>query len=154
MPDCAWSGLSEIRAMNQTSYEIQLYQAGAWKINAIFDDAELALFEARRMVDSRRYGSIRVVKEVFDDNSGNVTTRTIFRDTTVDKHNDRRVSQDASVLKAAMADRRKREFDKAERRRLNKQIKLRPIRLFVILFALAGMAIGAMIGLRYVAQFL
>lgn len=137
-----------------TSYEIQLYQAGAWKINSIFDDAELALFEARRMVESGRYASIRVVKEVFDDSSGNVTTRTIFRDTTVAKHNDRRASRDASVLKAALADRRKRETEKAERRRLAKQKKLRPIRLFAILFALAGMAIGAMIGLRYVAQFL
>lgn len=137
-----------------TSYEIQLYQAGAWKINTIFDDGDLALFEARRMVGSGRYASIRVVKEVFDDSSGNVTTRTIFRDAKVDKHNTRRVSSDASVLKAALADRRKREIEKAERRRLAKQEKLRPIRLFVILFALAAMAIGAMIGLRYVAQYL
>ncbi len=140
--------------MIQTSYEIQLYQAGTWKINTIFDDAELALFEARRMLHSGRYASIRVVKEVFDDASGDVTTRTVFKDTRVDKHNDRRVSQDASVLKAALADRRKREFEKAERRRLKKQRKLRPIRLFVILFTLAGMAIGAMIGLQYAARFL
>ena len=140
--------------MIQTSYEIQLYQAGTWTTNTIFDDAELALFEARRMFDSGRYQSIRVVHEEFDHDTGDVTTRTIFRHARVDKHNDRRVLQDASALKAAMAHRRKREFEKAERRRLKKQRKLRPIRLIVILFALAGVAIGAMIGLQYLAQFL
>ena len=137
-----------------TSYEIQLYQAGIWKINTVFDDAELALFEARRMVESGRYASIRVVQEEFDDDSGDVRTRTIFRDARIDRHNDRRVSQDASVLKAALADRRKREFEKTERRRLKKQKRLRPIRLLVILLALAGMAIGAMIGLQHAARFL
>ncbi len=140
--------------MIQKSYEIQLYQAGTWKINSIFDDAELALFEARRMFNSGLYTTIRVVQEEFDEDTGGVSTRTIFKDAKVDKHNARRVSVDASVLKAAMADRRKREFEKAERRRLGKLKRLRPMRLFAILFALAAMAIGAMIGLQYVAQFL
>ena len=140
--------------MIQTSYEIQLYQAGTWKMNSIFDDAELALFEARRMFGSGLYASIRVVREEFNEATGGVSTRTIFKDARVDKHNDRRATQDASVLKAALADRRKRESAKSERRRLAKQAKFRPIRLFAILFALAAMAIGAMIGLQYGAQFL
>jgi hypothetical protein len=140
--------------MIQKSYEIQLFQGGTWRINTIFDDAELALFEARRMFESGLYATIRVVQEEFDDDTGGVTTRTIFKDAKVDKHNVRRVSLDASVLKTAMADRRKREFDKAERRRLKKLKRLRPMRLFAILFALAAMALGAMIGLQYVAQFL
>jgi len=140
--------------MIQTSYEIQLYKAGIWRINTVFDDAELALFEARRMFDSGLYATIRVVQEEFDEETGGVTTRTIFKDAKVDKHNTRRVSLDASVLKAALADRRKRDFVKAERRRLDKQKELRPIRLFAILFALAGMAIGAMIGLQFAARFL
>ncbi len=137
-----------------TSYEIQLYQAGTWRINTVFDDAELALFEARRMFDSGLYASIRVVQEEFDDSSGGVITRTIFKDAKTDKHNTRRVTSDASVLKAALADRRKREFEKTERRRLEKREKLRPVRLFVILVALAAMAVGTMIGLQFAARFL
>lgn len=137
-----------------TSYEIQIYRGGAWKINAVFDDAELALFDARRMAESGRYASLRVVKEDFDDETRNVTTRTIFKDTTVDKYNDRRAAQEASVRKAAMADRKKREIKKTTRRKLAKQKKFRPMRLFLIMLALGGMAIGAMIGLQYVAQFL
>jgi hypothetical protein len=140
--------------MIQTSYEIQLHQGGSWRINTVFDDAELALFEARRMFDSGLYTTIRVIQEDFDEDTGGVTTRTIFKDAKVDKLNAWRVMLDASVIRAAMAARRKRELEKAERRRLNKLVKLRPVRLFAIVFALAGMAIGAMIGLQYVAQFL
>ena len=61
--------------MIQTSYEIQLYKSGTWKINSIFDDAELALFEARRMFSSGLYTTIRVVQEEFDEDTGGVSTR-------------------------------------------------------------------------------
>ena len=85
-----------------TSYEIQLFQSGSWRINTVFDDAELALFEARRMFDSGLYASIRVVREEFDDRSGGVTTRTVFKDAKTDKHNTKRVTSDASLSSSTL----------------------------------------------------
>lgn len=61
------------------AFEIQTFQAGKWKIDSIFDDRELAVFEAHRMDDSRRHAGIRVVEEVFDENTQKSTTKTIFR---------------------------------------------------------------------------
>lgn len=61
------------------AYEIQTFRDGKWKIDAIFDDRDLALFEADRMGDSLRHAGIRVVEETFDESSRLSTSRTIFR---------------------------------------------------------------------------
>src|SRR3546814_8948602 len=39
------------------------YRNGAWKIDSIFDDRELALMEAGRMDRGNRYSAVRVVEE-------------------------------------------------------------------------------------------
>lgn len=122
-------------------------------ISAIFDDAELAVFDARRMVESGRYPGIRVVHEEFDDVSGDVTSQIIFRGSKYQRHNNLAVSSSASVIKTAMADRRVREAAKVVRRIESKKKKLKPVRMLVILFALGGMAIGGLIGVQVVAEF-
>lgn len=61
------------------AFEIQTYQDGKWRINSIFDDRELALFEARRVDESSRYSAVRVIEELFDEASPKTSTKTIFR---------------------------------------------------------------------------
>ena len=61
------------------AFEIHTFHGGKWKINAIFDDRELAVFEAQRMDSSLRYGGVRVVEEVFDEKSLSSAIKTIFR---------------------------------------------------------------------------
>ncbi len=61
------------------AYEIQTYHGGRWKINAVFDDQSLAMFEAKRMDDGNRYSGVRVVEETFEESTQKTTTRTIFR---------------------------------------------------------------------------
>ncbi len=61
------------------AFEIHTFQGGKWKINAIFDDRELAVFEAQRMDSSLRYGGVRVVEEVFDEKSLSSAIKTIVR---------------------------------------------------------------------------
>tara|TARA_R110000787_G_scaffold36145_37_gene92536 strand:- start:3482 stop:3907 length:426 start_codon:yes stop_codon:yes gene_type:complete len=61
------------------AFEIQTYQDGKWRINSIFDDRELALFEARRVDESSRYSAVRVIEELFDETSSKTSTKTIFR---------------------------------------------------------------------------
>jgi hypothetical protein len=61
------------------AFEIHTYQGGRWKIDSIFDDKGLALFEARRMEESFRFPSIRVVEEEFNETRNETVTKTIFR---------------------------------------------------------------------------
>lgn len=68
------------------AYEIQTFQDGKWKIDSVFDDRELALFEARRVDEGNRYAGVRVVEEVYDEASDLTTTRTIFRGSRADRN--------------------------------------------------------------------
>jgi len=61
------------------AFEIHTYQNGRWKIDAVFDDRSLALFEAKRMDEGNRFAGVRVVEESFDEDSQETQTRTIFR---------------------------------------------------------------------------
>jgi hypothetical protein len=60
-------------------FEIQTYKDAAWHIDSVFDDADIALLEARRMDESRRYQIVRVVEETYDEASGATSCRVIFR---------------------------------------------------------------------------
>ena len=78
------------------SYEIHTMRESKWAIDSVFNDRELALFEARRVDDSRRYMGVRVVEEIYDEQSGLTTARTIFRGSKSGlKKNERRKSSGA-----------------------------------------------------------
>ena len=60
------------------AFEIHTFQDGKWKIDSVFDDRELAMFEARRVDEGTRYSGVRVIEEVYDEATDLTTTRTIF----------------------------------------------------------------------------
>lgn len=62
-----------------TSYEVQIFRDKRWRIDSMFDDKSLALYEARRMNDSGRYVCVRVVEEYFDEVTGKAKLSTIYR---------------------------------------------------------------------------
>lgn len=70
---------SKIGGTAMKAFEIHTYRGGKWKIDSIFDDRELAIFEAQRMDCSNRFPGLRVVEEIFDEAASKTTTRTIFR---------------------------------------------------------------------------
>jgi phage-related protein len=61
------------------AFEMHTYQSGKWKIDTVFDDSDLAMFEAQRMDESGRCTSIRVVEEIYVESTQETKTRTIFR---------------------------------------------------------------------------
>ena len=61
------------------AFEIHTFRGGKWKIDSVFDDRDLAMFEAKRMDSSNRFPGVRVVEEIFDESQSTTTTRTIFR---------------------------------------------------------------------------
>ncbi len=83
------------------SFEIHTYRDGAWKIDSVFDDRELALSEAKRMEEKNRFGAIRVLEETFNEASNAVSSRTIYRSTKLDAQNKeataRQVANDRSI---------------------------------------------------------
>lgn len=60
-------------------YEIHTCNQGAWKIDSVFDDRELAMQEAERLARTQRYSEVRAVEESFNEDTQRNSTRTIFR---------------------------------------------------------------------------
>lgn len=136
--------------MVQRAFEIQQYKSGMWKINSVFDDAELACFEARRMFESGLYSGVRVIEELFDDDTGMTRSRTLYNSTKIQDHNKKVASQQSEVRKEVAVDRKNRA---AERAKMKQKSSLGAMHILLLLFALAGSAIGALIGLHLLRQF-
>lgn len=66
------------------AFEIHTFQGGKWKIDSVFDDRDLAVFEAQRMEGSKRYLGVRVIEETFDEKTQQTAVRTIYKGTTVE----------------------------------------------------------------------
>ena len=91
------------------AFEIHTFRDGRWKIDSIFDDRELALYEAQRMDGSGRYSGVRVVEEAFDENDKKTSARTIFRGTKAAQSNEK-------DLKAKSRARQEVEIERMKRR--------------------------------------
>jgi len=98
--------------MSSASYEIQVYRQGDWSIQAFFDDKELAILEARRMAETRRYTAVRVVEEILDPDTQEARTRIVFRDSRVDKHNQEVREEREKVQEEALEARRRRQQER------------------------------------------
>ena len=61
------------------AYEIHTFRDGAWKIDSVFDDKDLAVLEAQRVERANRYSAVRVIEETFDEATDRTVTRTIYR---------------------------------------------------------------------------
>ncbi len=73
--------------MTMVAYEIHAFREGRWKIDSVFDDRELALFEAKRMNRGGRVSGVRVIEEVYDEITKKSSIRTIFRGSKVSPSN-------------------------------------------------------------------
>lgn len=84
-------------------FEIHTYRNGAWKIDSVFDDRDLALMEAERMDRGNRYSAVRVIEETFDDQTERGSTRTIFRSSKAERINVANQARQQQGLKVAKA---------------------------------------------------
>ncbi len=134
------------------AFEIHTYQDGKWKIDSIFDDRELALFEARRVDEGSRYSGVRVIEENYEESSNLTTTRTIFRGGNVDRQEKARKASKA--VKARARARRgagSREMGKKRRPRKNRKTSNLVIPVLILsVLAIAGLA--ALFGLQELSQ--
>ena len=129
------------------AYEIHTFQAGKWQIDSVFDDRELALFEAGRMDEGRRYAGIRVVEEEFDELTEKTKMRTIFRGSKVEKANATALEKSKETRHKARASHAKMS-QQAEAARAGKARNTNPYLLIGLFAAITLLGIGAVIGLR------
>lgn len=81
-------------------FEIHTFRDGKWKIDSVFDDKDLAIYEAQRMEKGGRFSAVRVVQETYDEETQKTGTRTVYRTTKVDRLNvdvERRRAQPLTV---------------------------------------------------------
>ena len=134
------------------AFEIHTYQDGKWRIDSVFDDRELALFEARRVDEGSRYSGVRVVEENYDEASDLTTTRTIFRGGNVDRQEKaRKARQAVKARNAALSGAGSREPARSRRPKKNQKSSsiLIPVLILSVL-VIAGLA--ALFGLQELSR--
>jgi hypothetical protein len=135
-----------------TAFEIHTYQGGRWKIDSVFDDRDLAMFEAQRMDESGRFSGLRVVEEVFNCDTNETRTRTIFRGSKVDTHNARAAEEQRQTRARAATARSQRDYKEAVKKKQKalraKRKKSSPLKLVLILMLLLSLGLGGLIGLQ------
>lgn len=60
------------------SIEVQRREMNRWAHHAYFDDAELAVAEARRLVEAGRYDGVRVIEDDFSGDSDTSKSKYLF----------------------------------------------------------------------------
>lgn len=61
------------------SFELQTLDRGKWRTDSVYDDRTLAITQAERVNEGRRYVGIRVVEEIYDEATNMTKCRTLFR---------------------------------------------------------------------------
>ena len=133
------------------AFEIQTFAAGKWRIDSVFDDRELAMFEARRIDQSTRYAGVRVVEETFDESSQLSTTRTIFRGGSADRNaRAEPAKEQASGAKPRRNSRNRNARDRAgaKRKQPAKEKKKSMALPLLILGVIVAVGVGALFGLQ------
>lgn len=139
---------------NMKAFEIHTYQSGKWKIDSVFDDRDLAMFEAQRMDESGRYTGIRVVEEIYVDSTQETRTRTIYRGSKVDAANAEQLRKSKSQRQQKGEALQKRKAENIQRKKVAQKRKIKkkanPIRLILIMIMIGVLAGGAMYGLQFI----
>lgn len=138
------------------AFEIHTFHNGRWKIDSVFDDRDLALFEASRMESSKRHAGVRVIEENFDEESRKCTTRTIYRGANNVQSKtapENKARQDARS--GAPANKLGRELNRKKRAKKSKNKKKKGVVFSIMVLALALFGgVTAIIGLRLLANLL
>ena len=61
------------------NYEVQTYKNGKWAISSVQDDKDEGIYEAQRLLQSKRTSSVRVVWEIFDEFNDTYRMKVVFR---------------------------------------------------------------------------
>ncbi len=60
------------------SYELLSFRGGSWVIESVFDQKDVALQEARRLLEGRHQKGVKVIEETYDPDTDNTRARIVF----------------------------------------------------------------------------
>ncbi len=63
---------------HSVSYELLSFRGGSWVIESVFDQKDVALQEARRLLEGRHQTGVKVIEETYDADTDNTTARIVF----------------------------------------------------------------------------
>ncbi len=63
---------------HSVSYELLYFRGGNWVIESIYDNRDVALKEAHRLLDGRHQTGVKVIEETYDADTDNTTARIVF----------------------------------------------------------------------------
>lgn len=133
------------------TYELQTYFKGVWKIDSMFDDPEIAIDEAKRVEESRRYSGIRVIEEAYDEEKNRTSSRTVFRGgLTGQPTKDRKVVTSKQAVSAPRFGTGKEPVHRAGAPARQKPASL--VGRIVILAVCIVVGLSALFGLQYLAR--
>ena len=61
------------------AFEIYTYRESKWKMDSVFDDRELAMYEAKKIAEGSRFSGVKVIEENYDETTNLTTTQTLYR---------------------------------------------------------------------------
>jgi len=135
------------------AFEIHTFRGGKWKIDSVFDDKELALFEARRMDQSSRYPGVRVIEENFNESTLETVTRTIFKGGRAEKQAAPRQQETKSDAKKPARRKGAQGRNGKGKHRTQKKKKSGIVMPLVILSLIVVIGLAAWFGLQHMANF-
>ncbi len=60
------------------SYELLAFRGGSWIIESVYDNKDVALQEAHRLLEGRRQTGVKVIEEKYDDATDKTMARIVF----------------------------------------------------------------------------
>lgn len=60
------------------SYELMSFRGGSWVIESVYDSKDVALQEARRLLEGRHQKGVKVIEETYDADTDNTRARVVF----------------------------------------------------------------------------
>jgi hypothetical protein len=116
-------------------YEVQRFVGGQWEAYSIFDEQTLAIDAAKGLMNTGRPPSaVRVVEESED---GSTAPRTLFRESSVDKHNKEAVKRQLDNSREVEAARAARQLEKALTKDKALAAKKKPINWWMVYLRVA-----------------
>ncbi|MBV8652362.1 MAG: hypothetical protein JO255_12915 [Alphaproteobacteria bacterium] len=116
-------------------FEVQRFVGGQWEAYSIFDEQTLAIDAAKGLMNTGRPPSaVRVVEESED---GSTAPRTLFRETSVDKHNKEAVKRQLDNTREVEAARATRQLEKTLARQKATAVKKKPINWWMVYLRVA-----------------
>ena len=116
-------------------YEVQRFVGGQWEAYSIFDEQTLAIDAAKGLMNTGRPPSaVRVVEENED---GSTPPRTLFRESSVDKHNKEAVKRQLDNSREVETARAARQLEKALTREKAVAAKRKPINWWMVYLRVA-----------------